>query len=87
MKSPFVLIPDNVSNDTVTALSTLLAESQKGEVIGVAYGAMLKRRGYIVNTAGECHRNPTFTRGMLQALDDHLADQVRDKQDKQDEQE
>jgi len=38
---------------------------------------MLKRRGYIVNSAGEAHRNPTFSRGMLLALDDQLSTRIR----------
>jgi hypothetical protein len=33
---------------------------------------MMKRRSYVVNTAGEAHRNPTFARGMVAALDDEL---------------
>lgn len=76
-QNPFVLIPDNLSNETVTCLETLLANAKKGELIGLAFCGMLKRRGYIVNTAGEAHRNPTFARGMLHALDDQLSLRVR----------
>lgn len=77
MKPPFVLIEDTVSNDTVEALRTLYEQAKKGEVIGIAYAAMLRRRGYIVNTAGEAHRSPTYSRGMLRALDDKLAMRIR----------
>lgn len=77
MKPPFVLIEDTISNDTIQCLKTLLKQAEKGEVIGVAFAAMLKRRGYIVNTAGEAHRSPTYTRGMLLALDDKLSRRVR----------
>lgn len=77
MKPPFVLIPDSVSNDTVRCLETLLDQARSGEVIGVAFAAMLKRRSYIVNAAGEAHRNPTFSRGMVAALDDQLALRIR----------
>lgn len=77
MKSPFVLVPDKVSNDTVLCLEHLLEHARKGEVIGITYAAMLSRRGYIVNSAGEAHRNPTFARGMLRALDDQLGERVR----------
>lgn len=77
MKPPFVLTPDAVSNDTVKCLETLLSHAKSGEVIGVAFAAMLKRRHFIVNSAGEAHRNPTFTRGMIAALDDQLAGRVR----------
>lgn len=77
MKAPFVLVPDTISNDTVQALEQLLTHARKGEVIGVAFAAMLKKRGYIVNSAGEAFRNPTFSRGMLRALDDKLGTQVK----------
>lgn len=77
MKAPFVLIADTVPNDTVGCLETLLEHARNGEVIGVAFAAMLKRRSYIVNTAGEAHRNPTFARGMVAALDDQLSGRIR----------
>jgi hypothetical protein len=77
MKPPFVLIPDKLSHDTVECLELLLQHARSGEVIGVAFAAMLKRRGYIVNTAGEAHRNPTFARGVIAALDDQLSGRVR----------
>jgi hypothetical protein len=76
-KPPFALIEDQISTDTVDALRTLLDHAERGEVIGVAYAVMLKRRGYIVNTAGEAHRSPTYSRGMLLALDDKLAARIR----------
>ncbi len=78
-RPPFSLIPGTISTDTVDCLDELLTMARAGEVIGVAYVAMLKRRKYIVNTAGEAHRNPTFTRGMIQALNDELGQRVRGK--------
>lgn len=77
MKPPFILVQDTVSNDTVACLEALLKEARKGQLIGIAYAGMLKKRGYIVNTAGECHRNATFARGMVAALDDQLSTRVR----------
>lgn len=77
MKPPFFLIPDTLSNDTITCLETLLSHARRGEVIGIAFAAMLKKRTYITNTAGECHRNPTFARGMVAALDDQLSGRIR----------
>lgn len=77
MKQPFILVPDRISHDVVEALEILLENARRGEVIGIAYAAALKRRAYIANTAGECHRSPTFTRGMLASLDDQLAGRVR----------
>jgi len=77
VKPPYVLVPDTLSNDTVECLEQLLAAARSGELIGIAFAGMLKRRGYIVNTAGEAHRNPTFARGTVAALDDQLSGRVR----------
>lgn len=77
MKGPFVLVADTLSNDTIECLEQLLQHAKSGEVIGIAYTCMLKKRGYIVNSAGEAFRNPTFARGMIRALDDQLAGRVR----------
>jgi hypothetical protein len=76
MRPPFILIPDNVSTDTVECLELLLTRARRGEVIGLAYAAMLKKRAYIVNTAGSAHESPTFARGMLRALDDQLGQRI-----------
>jgi hypothetical protein len=76
MKKPFELMPDNISHDTVEALKSLLEEAERGEIIGFAFAAMYKGRDFIVNTAGEAYRSPTFARGMVQALDDHLMNRV-----------
>lgn len=77
MRPPYLLIPDKVSHDTVECLRILLEQASSGELIGIAYAAVLRRRNYIVNTAGEAHRSPTFTRGMVAALDDELSHRVR----------
>lgn len=77
MKAPFILIPDEVSHDTVKCLETLLEHARSGEVIGLVFAAALKRHAYIANTAGECYRNPTWTRGIVAALDDQLAGRVQ----------
>ena len=68
----YQLVRDPVSTDTVEALEQLLDGAKKGQVIGIAFGVLMKRRRYFVNTAGEARRDPTFTRGMLLALDDEL---------------
>lgn len=76
MKTPFRLIGDQISHDSVSCLEQLLEMAKRGELIGVALVAMMKRRQFITHAAGEAHRNPTFTRGMLRALDDDLGKQV-----------
>lgn len=75
MKAP-TLIPDRVSHETVACLATLLEQARSGELIGIAFGAMLRRNNYIVNTAGEAYRNPTFARGVVAALDDDLSARI-----------
>lgn len=78
MRAPFTLSTvEGVSRDTVECLRALLQQAEKGEVIGVAYAAMHKKRRYTVHTCGEAHRNPTFCRGMLAALDDELGYRVK----------
>jgi hypothetical protein len=68
VKAPLVLIPDTVSNDTVACLETLLYQAKKGAVVGIAFTAIVKGRGYIANSAGEAFRDPTFSIGMCAAL-------------------
>jgi hypothetical protein len=74
---PYQLVRDHVSTDTVQALEQLLAGAKEGQIIGIAFGVLLKRRRYFVNTAGEARRDPTFTRGMMLALDDELRHMVQ----------
>lgn len=76
---PYTLIPDRVSTDTVECLQLLLKRARRGEVIGIAYCAMLKQREYIVNTAGVAHESPTFARGMVAALDDSLSNRIHNR--------
>ena len=78
MKAPFRLRAVNgISHDTVQCLRTLLARAEAGEVIGIAYAAMHRGRTYTVHACGEAHRNPTFTRGMVAALNDDLGVRIR----------
>jgi hypothetical protein len=77
MKPAFRLVMmDGVSKDTVTCLEGLLTRARRGEVIGIVYGELHRNRHYTVHACGEAHRNPTFARGVVGALDDHLAHQV-----------
>lgn len=78
MDRPFSLVDQPISHDTVSALRSLLNDAERGDVIGIAFAVMYKGRDYIVDTAGEAHRSPTFARGMVQALDDHLMRKVHE---------
>lgn len=77
MKPPFTLMRANVSHDTVEALEFLLHEAKRGEVIGLAYGAMMKGRSCIVDTAGEAYRNPLFALGVVCLLGDDITIRAR----------
>lgn len=80
MKPPVTLMPDSLSTDTVELCRTLLEHAESGNIVGIAFAAQLKQRKYIVNTAGECHRNPTWTRGMVAALDDELGRRIKGRE-------
>lgn len=67
------LVDDFPQRDVVHTLEQLLVGAQHGQVVGLAFGAMLRHRRYITAASGECHRDPTYTRGMLKALDDEMA--------------
>lgn len=69
------LIPDDISPEIVDALGQLLDEAKAGEIVGLGFVAVYKRREYIVNVTGELRRNPTLARGMVASLDDYLAEQ------------
>lgn len=77
MKPPFQLVPDEISTNTEEALGQLIEMARRGDLIGIAFAGMLKQRRYFVNTAGEAHRNPTFARGCISALDDELGQRMR----------
>jgi hypothetical protein len=71
-------LPDHHSHDTVACLEHLLEEARRGEIIGIAFAAMCKRRKFLLDTAGEAHRNLTYARGMVAALDDAIGIRMRE---------
>lgn len=76
MRAPFTLAPDDISHDTKECLRQLSEQADTEEIIGVAYAVMYKGRKFIVNTAGEMHRNPAFARGIVAILDDELSQMI-----------
>lgn len=74
---PFTLVNETLSHDTIEALEFLLQEARSGELIGLVYGAMLRRRTCIVDTAGEAYRNPLFALGVVCLLSDDVAHRAR----------
>ena len=79
MKPPFTLVADTISKDTQEALEQLLVMARRGDLIGVAFAAMLNQRKYFVNVAGEAYRNPGFSCSCIRVLDAELVDRMRGK--------
>lgn len=73
---PYQLVPHATIEDVVATLEQLLADAREGQLIGIAFAAMYRKKEYMVDTAGEASRNPTFARGMLGALEDKLAQSI-----------
>lgn len=79
MKRPFRLVSTNgVSHETVACLRDLLREAEAGELIGVAWVSMYKRREWDRRACGEAHRNPVWSIGMLQAFSAKLAGEINE---------
>ena len=66
-----------VSNTTIEALEFLLQEAQRGELIGLVYGAMLKGRSCIVDMTGEAERNPLLALGVVTFMSNDIAHRAR----------
>lgn len=81
MKKPFTHAAAPLSHDTVEALEFLLEMARSGDVFGVVYVAQLKRRKYIMDTAGEAHRDPMCSLGMVHLLADELVRRARNPED------
>ena len=77
MKPPFEIVRLHPSDDLVETLEYLLHEARAGRMIGLAYGAVLKRRAFFVDAAGEAQRNPVFGVGIANVLACELMERAR----------
>lgn len=75
------LIHDTISRDTEQCVTQIMEATKAGQVLGIAFVLVLKRKRFMVNTAGAAADNPTDTRGMLCALDDELQRMVQGRAD------
>lgn len=73
---PFRLVGTQISDETVQALEQLLAQARRGELVGLAFCGMYRQRRYVVSTAGEARRNPTFALAMTRVLDFKLCKKI-----------
>jgi hypothetical protein len=67
------IVQPYVSKDLVDTLEYLLQEAKSGNLIGIAYGAMLPGRKYFVDAAGEAHRDPLRGIGLAQYVSQEIA--------------
>jgi hypothetical protein len=68
-----------VSDDTIAALRELLTSAEHGILQGIAFGALLRGRKYLVDCAGTACSDPTLARGVVAALDDELRHMVQER--------
>lgn len=61
----------------VEALEHLLHEARRGQVIGLAYGAMLRQQRTIADSVGELERNPLTALGMLTVLQAQITKRMK----------
>lgn len=82
METPFKLVQNKISHDTVKAAKTIVADAENGDCIGFAITAMYRHGNYTVNTTGEAYKSPTFAIGMVIMLLYELIKSVIRKQGK-----
>jgi hypothetical protein len=74
------LVPlEGASMDTLQCARRLVVSAQDGEVVGAVIGFLYRRQRYSVAVCGVAHENPTWARGVVQAIDDELADLVHER--------
>lgn len=74
MRRPhYQIVADQLSHDTIQCLERLLDEARRGQVIGIAFAALMRRRHFVTHACGEVRRERVYARGMLRELDDELA--------------
>ncbi len=78
MGAILTLVRPTVSQETVDALKDLLHAAERGEVVGIAFTAMLRRDDWYADAVGEARRIPVLTRGMLLELSDAISPHKRE---------
>lgn len=67
------------SKDTIACATRLAEGALGGDVVGAVIGFIYRRRRYSISVCGEAHRDPTFARGIVRAIDDELQAMVHDR--------
>ena len=68
MRQPFAFVDESLSHDTILALEVLLEKAKRGDIIGMAYAVMNRKRSYNVDSTGEMYRNATYALGTVVVL-------------------
>jgi hypothetical protein len=72
MKPNLSVIGSPPATDTVQTLEYLLDLARRGELIGIAFVGMYKRRRIQTGTTGEASRSPVFTIGAVRVLEQSI---------------
>lgn len=71
------LMEKSVSQETVEALTRLLADAKRGEIAGFAYIALHQGTSYSGDVIGRAKQFPIYTLGLVKALEDLLVRRLR----------
>jgi hypothetical protein len=75
---PLQLVNEDISPECAECLEYLKQGVESGQIVGWVIGVVYKRRRYAVKVAGAALHDPTFSRGVVSALDDELRDLIHD---------
>lgn len=75
------LLHDTISRDLGEAVAVIKRVADSGEATGLFFGIRFRGGRYVVNVAGRCATDPTYTRGMLGALEDELSRMIKGEAD------
>lgn len=69
-------VRETVDKDTIDCLEALLDEARDGKIIGLAFAALYPGKRYLVDTAGECLKSPTYAAGMVLQLQNAISEKI-----------
>lgn len=73
------LLHTTISHDTLQCVEALVDGVKTGDIVGAAIGIIYKRKRYSVTLCGEARHDPTYTRGVVGAIEDELRDLIHER--------
>ncbi|MDN5936495.1 MAG: hypothetical protein L0H75_10040 [Nitrosospira sp.] len=70
---PIKLVKREATNDVKEAFERLLGEAKMEKILGSVTVVLYEDRHFEFVLAGECYRNPLYTRCLVAELDDELS--------------